>query len=47
MKMTIIVFFVPKQGSKMRHTIKELEDKLSTVTEKYEECERDVSLFDK
>ena len=31
----------------MRHTIKELEEKLSTAAEKYKEFERDVSLFDK
>ena len=30
----------------MQHTIKELKEKLSTATEKYEEFERDVSLFD-
>ena len=47
MKMTIIVFFVLKQVSEMRHTIKELEEKLSTAAEKYKEFERDVSLFDK
>jgi len=32
-------FFVPKQGSKMRRTIKELEDR-------YQDAEREVSLFD-
>ena len=31
-------FFVPKQGSKMRHTIKEQK-------EKYQDAEREVSLF--
>jgi hypothetical protein len=32
--MSMIFFFVPKQGSKMRLTIKELEDKLSIATQK-------------
>lgn len=41
-----MVFFVPTQGIKMRRTIKELEDKLSTATQKNEETEREVSLFD-
>ena len=38
-------FFVQKQGSNMRHTIEELEDKLTIASEKYEETEREVSLF--
>ena len=38
-------FFVPTQGSKMRRKIKELDDKLSTRTQKHEETEREVSLF--
>lgn len=41
--MGIMVSFVSKQGSKMRHTITDLEDKLSKM---YEETEREVSLFD-
>jgi len=44
--MSIMVFFVPTQGIKMRRTIKELEDKLSTARQKNEETEREVSLFD-
>jgi len=44
--MSIMVFFVPTQGIKMGRTIKELEDKLSTATQKNEETEREVSLFD-
>ena len=39
LKMSIMVFFVPKQGSKMRRTIKEQKDK-------YEETEREVSVLD-
>jgi len=39
-------FFVPTQGSNMRRKIKELEGKLSTATQKHEETEREVSLFD-
>ena len=31
----------------MQHTMKELEEKLSTATEKCEKFEREVSLFDK
>ena len=41
------LLFVPEQGSRMQHTIKELEEKLPTATEKCQEFERDVSLFDK
>jgi len=40
--MGIMVSFVPKQGFKMRHTMTDLEDKLSKM---YEETEREVSLF--
>ena len=46
LKMSVMIFFVPKQGSKMRRTIKEQDDKLSTATQKYEETERVVSLLD-
>ena len=43
--MHVFFLFVQKQGSKMRHTIKELEDKLTIASEKWEETERVVSLF--
>ena len=46
LNMGIMAFFASKQGSKMRRTIKEQEDKLSTATQKYEKTEREVSLFD-
>ena len=46
MKISIMLFFVPKQGSKMRRTIKEQDDKLSTAKQKYEETAQEVSLFD-
>ena len=45
--MNIMACFVPKQGSKMRRTIKEQEDKLSIAKQKFEKTEREVSLFDK
>ena len=44
-KVCMFFLFVQKQGSKMRHTIKELEDKLTIASEKWEEMERVVSLF--
>ena len=44
-KVNCMFFFVQKQGSNMRHTIEELEDKLTIASEKYEETEREVSLF--
>jgi len=44
--MRIMFFFEPKQGSKMRLTIRELEEKLSIATQKYQDAEREVSLFD-
>ena len=43
MKMSI-TFFPPKQVFKISRRIKELEDKLSIETQKYEETEREVSL---